>query len=228
LFYSPNQATNGLQSKQSGRESSFVKFDTKSVLFSCKDKIEEVLKKFLKKFKLDLINNEKNRAMCTLFGLNSLRLDDTSDDDKILADFNVLYEKADFNSKKKYFVRFDVNETLEECLRNKTVIEFPSLYLVKSEHLSQFDIQIEDRREAKVTDPASASSSPVSVDDKIVETEAPKKAEHVFEAPKPVVASCSTRIEDGEVEDGELDDDDDDEPQINYENSSKKVKLDSN
>jgi hypothetical protein len=226
LFFSPAKATHDLQSKQNSSKNNYVKLDTKSALFSCKDTVREILKKFFKKFKLELTNNEKNLAMCNLFCLNALSVDEASHVDRVLGDLSVLYEIADHNSKKKYFIEFEMDETLEECLRNKTVIEFPSLHLVKQGHLNQFDIKIEEKRERTVNETVDGDGdkSPVIISEDHKQLAEP---EHAFKVPKPptvVTKTSSSSLEDGEVEDGEVDDDDEDD----YTSEAKKVKLDSN
>ena len=56
-------------------------------------------------------------------------------------DMHVLFEINDYYLKKKYFVEFGLDKKLEDCLRNRTLIEYPTLYLVTAKDLSKYAIE---------------------------------------------------------------------------------------
>lgn len=56
-------------------------------------------------------------------------------------DLNVLFQVIDVGKSRKYFIKLDLNESLENVLRNKTLLEYPTFYIVKTENLSSYDIQ---------------------------------------------------------------------------------------
>lgn len=57
------------------------------------------------------------------------------------SDLNVLLPITDFESKKKYFIKLDLNDKLEDALRNKTLLEYPTLYIVRTKDLGGYTIQ---------------------------------------------------------------------------------------
>ena len=56
---------------------------------------------------------------------------------------HVLQQIDDFERKKKYFLKLDLNDTLEAVLRNKTIIEYPTFFIVKPCDLKEYSIQAE-------------------------------------------------------------------------------------
>ena len=59
-------------------------------------------------------------------------------------DLNVLYEIRNFTLKCKYFIKFDLNRSLEDCLYRKTIIEYPVLNIVLNDHVSKFNVKNEE------------------------------------------------------------------------------------
>ena len=57
---------------------------------------------------------------------------------------NVLYEVRNFTLKCKYYLKFDLNRSLEENLYRKTVIEYPSLNVVLDNDLEKFVVKSEE------------------------------------------------------------------------------------
>jgi hypothetical protein len=114
-----------------------------------------------------------------------------------LSELNVLMEVIDFDLKKKYYLKLNIDQKMEECLANRTLIEYPTFYLVKTSNLNEYPIEdVEQIAQRTITQP-----DEVNVDDS-----------------KPTTSSSSSemnnklkRAKDEEMEDGECDDDDDDE-----------------
>jgi hypothetical protein len=110
-------------------------------------------------------------------------------------------EVIDFDLKKKYYLKLDVDKKMEECLANRTLIEYPTFYLVKTSNLSEYPIE-DPTRTSHVT---STQPDEVNLCDS-----------------KPTTSSNSSdgtnklkREKDEEMEDGECDDDDDEDESDN-------------
>lgn len=118
------------------------KINTKNVLFSSKETLKNVLVHFYEKFKSDLFDRTKldKKSQFVMFDL--FNADFESQD---FTDISVLYEMADFAQNRKYFVKFELDKTLEENLANKVIIEYPTLYVVKNSHLGSFNVEHERR-----------------------------------------------------------------------------------
>jgi hypothetical protein len=59
-------------------------------------------------------------------------------------DLNVLYEIRNFTLKCKYFIKFDLKRSLEECFHRKTIIEYPVLNIVLNNDVSKFNVKNEE------------------------------------------------------------------------------------
>ena len=125
------------QSKvESSLKSHLFRFHTKSCLFASSETIREVLAQMYAKFKGALFENisENDSSVCLIKTFAGLFKEQN------FADVHVLFEMSNFTLKKKYFVRFGLDQKLDECLRNKSLIEYPTLYLVTANDLDKYFI----------------------------------------------------------------------------------------
>ena len=190
VFHVSNSTTNSREDDKM----SFFRFDTKNSLFSGQDTIEQIVSSFLHKFRLDLANEPVNKPVCDAYDLSGGVNISDAQLKHIVNGLHVVYEEIDHACLKKRYVRFEKQRTLENCLRGRVVIEYPTLHLVKAENLSWFDVE-EDEEEKMANNveffkvpnvpPMKLSQSTVTKTDK------------------------SQNLED--LEDGECDDDEDEE-----------------
>lgn len=125
-------------------EDKYFRFDTKKVLFSSKETLRSCLRYFYAKFQMDLfdltsLKYEKNQLkvkMHNLFNEDFKDIFENESFDKL----SVLFEIKDFTEHKRFYLKFDLDQTLGDCLKNKTLIEYPSIFLVKSENLCEYEI----------------------------------------------------------------------------------------
>lgn len=125
-----------------------IKLNTKKNLFSSKDSLHNTLVKFYEKYKSDLFEMPSNRIRSNT-SLDSSQASTIA----LYTEFNSIFESGDFNNlnvllpvtdfelKKKYFIKMNLNENLENLLRNKTLLEYPTLYIVKSQNLKSYNIE---------------------------------------------------------------------------------------
>lgn len=88
---------------------------------------------FYNKFKSDLFNStnrELDQKFCHIFETGDFK-----------RDTSILYEIVDLKVRQRYFVSLDLEKSLEENLLNKTIIEYPSLFIVRNQDLADFDIR---------------------------------------------------------------------------------------
>jgi hypothetical protein len=174
----------------------YFKFNSRAFLFSSKENLTNILRKFLRKFKYELLNQENFKEVGVLYNLESIEEADDSEQNKILSDMNALYEIVDFRNGRKYFIKLDLNKTLEESLKNKTIIEYPSIYLVKNSDLEKFAIEEENVFEHTLE----------------FKVEVAAKEKEVEDGEKPQKSAIKQEPSDkSESEEGECDDNDDQE-----------------
>lgn len=125
-----------------------IKLNTKKNLFSSKDTLHNTLIKFYEKYKLDLFEapSLKSRTDSSLDSSQASTIALYTDFNAVFesedfSDLNVLLPITDFESKKKYFIKLDLNDKLEDALRNKTLLEYPTLYIVRTKDLGGYTIQ---------------------------------------------------------------------------------------
>jgi hypothetical protein len=126
----------------SSLKNSLFRFHTKNVLFSSSETIKNILKQMHAKFKNVLFENiYENDHTQSISSVCLIKTFASYLQNENFNDLHVLFEMCDFKLKKKYFVKFNLDTKLDECLRNKTLIEYPTLYLVTTNNLSQYFIQ---------------------------------------------------------------------------------------
>jgi hypothetical protein len=127
----------------SGNQRELFKFDTKAYIFSAKESVKSVVLQFYRKFKPTLFERERltkksEFLLCTQYG--DLLEKETALDDQL----DVLYEVLDYKKSKRYFIKFNTQQSLEENLRNKTIIEYPTLHVIRSENLKDYLVRTEE------------------------------------------------------------------------------------
>ena len=134
----------------SSLKNSLFRFHSKACLFSSNETIANILKQLYTKFKNvlfeNIYENEDTQSMTSICLIKTFAAYFQNENFNGL---NVLFEMSDFYLKKKYFLKFDVNSKLDECLRNKTLIEYPTLYLVTNNNLSQYLIKDQPNHNSK-------------------------------------------------------------------------------
>ena len=124
----------------------------------------------------------------------------------------------DFSQKRKFFVKFDLDKNLGEILEKRTIIEYPTFYVVKKENLGEYDLVDEGDLKKQVQN--DQETIPQKSNDNKIEK--------------------SDKLENMEREDGEVEDESDEDEEMHYlnplldpsrknENSTtqnKKIKLD--
>ena len=130
-------------------DKNLLKLNTNKNLFSSKDTLHNVLSKFYQKYKSDLFETPSSKSKSdTTASSNSIALytefnsvfeAECFNDENI----HVLQQIDDFEKKKKYFIKLDLNDTLEAVLRHKTIIEYPAFFIVKPNDLKEYSIQEE-------------------------------------------------------------------------------------
>ncbi|RMZ94757.1 box C D snoRNA 1 isoform X2 [Brachionus plicatilis] len=134
----------------------YFRFDTKKVLFSSKETLESCLKYFYEKFQMNLfdlsaLKYEKNEVKANKINLLIEQYRDifqNQDFDKL----NVLFEIKDLKEQKIFYLKFNLNQTLEDCLENQTLIEYPSFFLVKKENLADYEIIEQKKQNSQIND----------------------------------------------------------------------------
>lgn len=182
----------------------YFRLDTKKILFSSKETLKNCLKFFYEKFQMDLFDStalkyEKNKDKTTKI---NILIEDFKDifENQTFDKLNILFEIKDFKEQKRYYVKFDLDKTLDECLKNQTLIEYPSLFLVKNENLADY----------KIIEPSKQFSEAINTSD---------LNEQIDQLDK--------KNEDEDEEEGELESSDDSECDEENGHSSKKIRLDS-
>jgi len=128
---------------------SLIKLNTKKNLFSSKDTLRATLTKFYEKYKAELFdvavqrsNKASNVALYTEFNRDF----ETGNFD----DFNVLFQVIDHDKRSKHFVRLDLDAKLGEALRDRTVLEYPTLYIVRNANLGEYRMGVEEKENGEV------------------------------------------------------------------------------
>ena len=186
------------------------RFNTKSSLFSSRDSLREILTKFYAKQKSELA------SINTKFG----EIFPNQQYDEI----QVLYQFFDFQQRKKYFIKFDMSKALEENLRNQSIVEYPTLYIVKTSDLGDFEIQQQPLYNTEPTKPSSQdkqqSGAPEDEDEHFYDDDIIQEGDSVQ------TLNPNVQQQEHEEEEDEEDDELEDEPP--EEISNKKFKNDSN
>lgn len=135
-------------------EDKYFRFDTKKVLFSSKETLRNCLKYFYQKFHMDLfdltsLKYEKNQLKVKKINFLNEEYKDIFENQSF-DNLNVLFETKDFKEHKRFYVKFDLDQTLGDCLKNQTLIEYPSFFLVKKENLCEYEI-IEQKKQINET-----------------------------------------------------------------------------
>jgi len=135
---------------ESTLKSSLFRFHSKASLFASSETLKSILTQMHSRFKDVLFENiyksssdddasvnDDTQSICLIKTFASILKEEN------FTDLHVLFEVVDFYLKKKYFIKLDLNAKLDECLRNKTLIEYPTLYLVTTSNLSKYLIEDE-------------------------------------------------------------------------------------
>lgn len=137
-----------LSNKQTTSNSHLIKLHTKKNLFSSKETLRNILTKFYEKYNSELfeIPTQKKKFDTSMDSSQASMVAlytefNTIFQSEDFSDLNLLFQVIDYNSKRKYFVRFDLNQKLEDVLRNKTILEYPTFYIVKTADLGDYSIE---------------------------------------------------------------------------------------
>lgn len=128
-----------------------IKIHTKNVLFSSQEPLRNVLFTFYDKYKEELFNSCS--VKCTLVEKNPMSLYASFGsffENRNFDGLYVLFRIDDLEKKQKYFMKFNLDENLEILLRDKTIIEYPTLYVVKKDNLKDFLIKTEEKDEKDI------------------------------------------------------------------------------
>lgn len=191
----------------SSKNKRYFRVDSKKILFSMNESVKNTISNFYSKFKNDLFdktkfkyeNNEQKLKELYEFCDQFKNLFEKED----FKDLNVLFQIEDFKLRKKYFIKFDWEKSLVECLKNRSLIEYPTLYLVKNENLNEYEI-IEEEKVKEVE-----TSNKQEEDNQKAEAEAKDKA-----------------AQEEEEDEGEMSESGEEESDEKSLNSSKRIKLD--
>ncbi len=194
------------------------RFNTKSQLYASNQKLNSILIQFYKDFKSDLFENTRAKE------IKYRNLYETfykSFENENFGEINVLFEITDMNLKKKFFIKFDLEQNLETLLSCRSFIEYPTLFIVKTNDLDKYDIKnnIEEKED---------SNHSVNMDTEWVEPpsskieEIPTKNGHSNE--QLVREKRNTNLDD--LEDGECDDGSDED--VQYKDSKRAIDGDLN
>ena len=143
IFHLSNRPTTG--------SSHLLKLSTKKNLFSSKETLRNTLTRFYDKYKSELFEvpsaqlkkkfdtSMENSSQASIIALYTEFNSFFQSQD--FSDLNLLFEVADYESRRKYFIKFDdLEQKLEEALRSKTILEYPTFYVVKTADLSSYHI----------------------------------------------------------------------------------------
>lgn len=135
--------------------SNLIKLNTKKNLFSSKDTMRDTLVKFYEKYKSDLFEPPSYKSK------TDMQLDSSlTSTIALYTEYNSVFESANFKElnilmqivniekKRRFFIKVDLNETLESVLKNKTLLEYPTFYIVKSCDLGVYTIETDQENEA--------------------------------------------------------------------------------
>ncbi len=181
-----------------------IKINTKNILFSSKNSLKEGLINFYDKYKNELIESAASNS--SLVNPMSLYASfNTYFENNNFQELNILFRIDDYEKKEKYFIELNLNDSLEQLFRDKTIIEYPTLYIVKSNCLHEYLIKKEEKDELNIM----TKSMKIDTNNKI---------------------KSSDDLEDGECDDDEEEEEDD--AQMNNKRSNlnesylnKKVKI---
>lgn len=125
--------------------SNLIKLNTKKNLFSSKETLRSILNSFYEKYKSDLFEPSSHKTKVeTDSSQNFLALYTEFDPifkTENFTNINILLPVTDFEKKKKFYVKLDLNETLENSIRKRTLLEYPTFYIVKDEQMSSYRLE---------------------------------------------------------------------------------------
>lgn len=113
----------------------------------------------------------------------------------------VLFEIRNFLLKKRFFIKFDLNKTLNENLTHKTIVEYPTLIVVLKNDLSKFDVKSEEEMLREIREKQSEIRN-----EEIVKHEK-KEIEDVGKQIAKKVKQIKLESDSGDKEEGECDED---------------------
>ena len=206
-----------LDSLSDSKSSNLLKFNTRTTLFSSNETLRNGLIKFYQKYKTDLFEQSDRSAKSTSPVSLYTSFNAIFQEEK-LENLNILFQVNDFSQKRKFFVKFDLDKNLGEILEKRTIIEYPTFYVVKKENLGEYDLVDEGDLKKQVQN--DQETIPQKSNDNKIEK--------------------SDKLENMEREDGEVEDESDEDEEMHYlnplldpsrknENSTtqnKKIKLD--
>jgi hypothetical protein len=158
FIFALNKNTTNTNNKNIPNKNRFFNFNTKTYIFSGKHTLKKVLTQFYAKFKSELFDRSNYYSYANK-QLNEKQLNEKEEnvrlrrqlyekfneslgggEERIGNELSLLYEVVDVEMRKRYFLRLDLEKSLEENLMNKTIIEYPSLYVVRNEDLGWFKV----------------------------------------------------------------------------------------
>lgn len=127
-----------------------IDIHTKNTLFSSQETLRSNLIQFYQKYKTDLFNSSTTTSK--IIDKNPMFLYNYFNQsfEANLDDLNVLFRIDDYEKKQKYFIKLNLEDNLEQLLKDKTIIEYPTIYIVKKECLNQYLIQQEIKDELNI------------------------------------------------------------------------------
>jgi hypothetical protein len=128
-----------------------IRFHTGPTVYSAKLPLRQLLLDFYSTLKRKLLDTQS-----TTTKLASSSSDEMSTflamrkqygaefENEKLNEINVLLEQVDYELKKRYIVLLDMSSSLEQSLAGRTIVEYPTLYVVNRNRLIEYDL-IDDR-----------------------------------------------------------------------------------
>ena len=236
---SPTQQQQQETNTKAASSNNLFRYSTKSLLFSSKCTLREALVRFFgatskkKLFELDtsvvgVVDEKQLVAFAKKFRQPFDEQQQEQQESKhigtLMTDLHVLFEVVDERVSKRFFVEFELDDTIEKCLCNRSLIEFPTLFVVKTDDLVNYNLTSTRPTPTAKCDQHS-SSSPSSIAPTTTTTSiTPALASVATTLEKSLTskraADTNNVKEDGECEDGECDDDDDEDEVAAFYNDS--------
>jgi hypothetical protein len=132
LKFMPKNST-----KRQNNKTRFDKTD-RSILWHLEFDINGNLFTFDELVKPDITLNE---VLMKFYEKNEFKLVQLDESFRKLNDLNLLFEIRDFKLKEKYFIKFDLNLSLNENLNRKHIIEYPILKIVPNNKICLYKLR---------------------------------------------------------------------------------------
>jgi hypothetical protein len=190
------------------------RFNTKSQLYPSNQTLKSILNQFYNDFKAELFENTRAKEIKYRHLYETF---DKSFNKKNYDDINVLFEIIDMNMKQKYYVKFNLEHNLENLLIQKSFIEYPTLFIVKTNDLDKYELRnnIEQKEE---------SNQSANMETESIQPDGSKKDEIPIEnghSNELFLKEKRANLDD--LEDGECDDSDE---EVEYKDSKRTINGD--